>query len=329
MNLFRLLTGCVALAALISCTSSSSSPDNNGGNPGGGDNNGNGTPNPDDQYPPGLSDHALKVVIPTHTVQPGDSFECFYTDITPDRDIFVNGTTGKQGVGGHHITIYYATQAMPIGHHPCDDQEMMNWRQIGAAGQEAGNGIVDMPPGVATRVPSGHQIVVQTHYINTSAGPRDVQDEITVKLLAKEDVKAYSSAYAVVDLGFKVPAQGIITRGSACTLAKDYDFLLMLGHMHEWGAHYKLESLDATGKVLDTIFDEDWEVSYVAHPPTKRWPLEAPYHLAKGTKLRQTCTWKNTTTDQIAFPREMCVMFSSFLADVEMENCTDVEVTGG
>ena len=63
----------------------------------------------------GLSATALRVVIPTHTVQPGDSFECYYTDVKPDRDIFVNGSTGKQGLGGHHIIMYYTVQAMPVG----------------------------------------------------------------------------------------------------------------------------------------------------------------------------------------------------------------------
>jgi hypothetical protein len=259
-------------------------------------------------------------------VQPGDSFECFYTDITPDHDLFVNGSTGKQSTGGHHITVYYATQSVAVGHHPCDDLEMMNWRQIGAAGQEAGNGTIDLPPGVATRVPKGHQIVVQTHYINATAEPKDVQDEITVRLLEQSSVKAYATPYAMVDLGFKIPAQGVTNRTATCTMKKDFDFLLMLGHMHEHGSHYKLERLDANGTVGETLFDEDWQPSYVAHPPTKRWPLDAPLHLPAGTKLRQTCSWKNTTTDEMDFPREMCVMFGSYLADEEMIQCTDVEV---
>ncbi len=119
-------------------------------------------------------------MIPTHTIPPGDSFECYYTDIKTDRSIYVNSSTGKQGLGGHHLTIYYATVAQDVGHHPCIDVEMAELRQVGAARRHRS------PPGVAVEVPAGKQLVVQTHYINASGKARDVEDEITVHLLPKE-----------------------------------------------------------------------------------------------------------------------------------------------
>src|SRR5690349_19416689 len=86
----------MAAATILSC-SSSKSPDATTAPP---------VVNPDDSVPVGLSANALKVVIPTHTVEPGDSFECYYTDITTDHDIYANSSTGKQGLGGHHIIVY-------------------------------------------------------------------------------------------------------------------------------------------------------------------------------------------------------------------------------
>jgi hypothetical protein len=305
----------VVAAMSTSCGSKSSSSG------GGGD-----APPPPDLPPVGLSANALRVDLATHTVQPGDSFECFYTDITPDHDIFANATTATQGKGGHHVTVYYTLASQPVGHHPCQDVEMATWRQIGGAGNESG-GVADLPPGVGTRVPANHQIVVQTHYINATAGPFDVQDQVIVRLLDKANLIAYATSYAMVDTDFKIPAMSFASRTSSCTLTKDFDFLLMVGHMHEWGKHYKLERLDANNQVVDTLFDTEWQPSYMSHPPSRRWTLDQPYHLPTGTKVRQTCTWQNTDATEMAFPREMCVFFGTFLGDEDFLVCDNPQAT--
>jgi hypothetical protein len=277
--------------------------------------------NPDDAVPVGLSTSTLKVVIPTHTVAPGDSFECYYTDVTTDRDIYVNASTGKQGEGGHHITIYYTDNPQPPSHHACIDAEMAEWHQVGAAGDAKGDGVIDLPPGIAVKVPAGKQMVVQTHYINASGKPRDVADEITVHLLARDEVKRFAQGLAVVDGTFEIPPKASYSRSSTCTLTKRRELLMALGHMHEWGQHYKLEHLAADGTLLETLIDQDWNPAYTAHPPTRRWTPDAPLELAAGEKLRQTCTWDNTTEEKMLFPREMCVAFTMYLDDEGFINC--------
>jgi hypothetical protein len=282
-------------------------------------------PNPDDGIPPGISDKALKVVIPKHAVPPGDSFECHYTDITTDRELFVNRSTGRQGEGGHHITIYYVSEApQPVGHRPCIDAEMAAWRQVGAASDDAAGseGVIDLPPGIAVKVPAGKQIVVQTHYINPTASPKTVEDEITVHLIPKNEVKRFAQGFAVVDGTFEIPPQGNYSRTSTCTVQRDLDLIMLLGHMHAAGQHYKLEHLDASGAPKKTLIDHDWQPAYAAHPPTSRFAPEAPLKLAKGDKLRQTCTWKNTGTDKLLFPTEMCIAFSMYLDDHGFLQCS-------
>ena len=311
MTLARFFIAAVAAVSIASCSNSksSSSPATDG------------TANPDDNVPVGLSGNTLKVVIPTHTVEAGDSFECYYTDVTTDRDIFVNASTGKQGPGGHHITIYYAQVSQPPGHHKCIDVEMAEWRQVGAAGDAKGDGVIDLPPGIAVRVPAGKQMVVQTHYINASGKPKDVEDEITVHLLAREDVKRFAQGFAVVDGTFEIPPHANYSRTATCTPKRDLDLIMVLGHMHERGLHYKLEHLDANGKLLETILDQDWEMAFTSHPPTKRWSPEQPYKIKTGDRLRQTCTWKNAEDEKLLFPREMCVAFSMYLDDDGFIDC--------
>jgi hypothetical protein len=281
-----------------------------------------GAANPDDGIPEGLTASTLKVVIPPHVVEPGDSFECYFTDLKTDRDIYVNSSTGKQGPGGHHLTIYYSTNPQPVGHHKCIDAEMAEMRQVGAASNDLkGDGVIDLPPGIAIEVPAGKQLVVQTHYINATSQPREVEDEITVHLIPKEEVKRFVQSFVVVDGTFEIPPRADYSRTATCTLKRDLSLIMALGHMHERGQHYKLEHLDANGKLLDTVLDQAWETAFTSHPPTRQWSPEQPYQLKAGEKLRQTCLWKNPDSDKVVFPLEMCIAFTMYLDDQGFLEC--------
>ncbi len=260
------------------------------------------------------------------TIQPGDNFECFYTNTITDHPMNIQSAKGQQGPGGHHLIVYYTDQKVPVGHHPCTDVEMIGLHQIAA---DAGNneGIIALPAGYATLVPAGKQLVVQSHYIRTSDGPLTVNDSISLKTLEDKDVKALANSFVMVDANFKIPARAAITSTTLCSTPKDLDLLLMIGHMHEWGAHYKVERVDAAGKSLETLYETDWEQLYVAHPPVTNYDPTKPLHLPKGTLLRQSCSWKNTEDQEKVFPREMCVMFSYYIPDDGFIQCDTKAVT--
>jgi hypothetical protein len=260
------------------------------------------------------------------TIQPGDNFECFYTSTTTDRVINVQNATATQGAGGHHVTVYYTDQKVPVGHHPCSDVEMIGLHQVAAAANGS-EGIVELPAGYATKVPAGKQMVVQAHYVSTASGPTEVNDTVALKTLDDKDVVAFANSFVLVDGSFKVPARAAASSATECTTPKDLDILILLGHEHEWGSHYKLERMDASGKSLETLYETDWEPLFMAHPPVKNFAPATPLHLPKGTILRQTCAWKNTEDQEKAFPREMCVMFSYYVPDDGFIQCETKAVT--
>ena len=260
------------------------------------------------------------------TIQPGDTFECFYTATTTDRDMNIQGATGKQGLGGHHLTVYYTDQKVPVGHHPCTDVEMIGLHQVAGAA-DGKEGIIGLPDGYATKVPAGKQLVVQSHYIRTADGPLTVNDSIDLQTVEDKDVKEFANSFVMVDGNFKVPPRAAATSATLCTTPQDLDMLIVLGHMHELGAHYKLERVDAAGKSLETLYETDWEPLYMAHPPLNKYDPAKPLHLPKGTLLRQTCSWKNTDDAEKTFPREMCVMFSYYIPDNGFLQCDMKAVT--
>ncbi|MGZ3422513.1 MAG: hypothetical protein ACXVEF_25550 [Polyangiales bacterium] len=260
----------------------------------------------------------------------GDTFECFYTDAhTPARDLGITGALGRQGAGGHHITVYYTDIENPVGHHPCKEDEMVQWRQVAGADQldatgSSGEPQFQMPDGYAYKMPAGKQILLQVHYVNATGKPMKVSSEVTVKLVDPSSVKTWINHYQSSFEAFTIPAKKDLTSSSTCVVKDDISAFLLTGHMHEWGKHYKLERVDETGASLETIYEKDWEASFSSHPPTLRWSTDAPYKIAKGTLLRQTCTWQNDTDADIIFPKEMCVFFGFYFPDKGEIECEKV-----
>jgi hypothetical protein len=250
-------------------------------------------------------------------VPPGDVFECFYTDTFTDKELAVYGSDGQQDLGGHHIVVYWTDIPRDPQHHPCKDEEMVSWHQISGSGGEAAaaTDVLALPEGLAIKVPAGKQLVIQAHYINTTGAVQTVNDWVKLKLMDPARVQSYVNFLATVDETFEIPAHSKHTSTTQCTLERDFDIVLSLGHMHEYGTRYKLEEVDSQGAVLSTLRDDVWSPVYTSHPPINRWTKDEPLSLKKGTILRQTCTWDNTSPEPLLFPREMCLGFFFYYPD--------------
>ncbi len=243
------------------------------------------------------------------TVPIGDSFTCFYTDVVSPRELSVKGASGGQGLGGHHIIAYYAEQPRPVGYHECTDEEMTNLKQIAGSAGEEGEGPLALRDDLALRVPAGKQFVLQAHYINVTDAPMTVSDWVTLELLEPEQVYAYVNYFVTNDETFEIPPSSSYQSTTYCTVQRDLDVVLTLGHMHEDGRQYKLEIVDELGASMQTLRDDTWQPSFTSHPPVTYYPVTAPLRIPAGTRLRQTCDWDNTTSRTVLFPREMCLAF--------------------
>ncbi|UQA60164.1 hypothetical protein [Polyangium aurulentum] len=250
---------------------------------------------------------------------PGDSFECFYTNTVTDRELAVYDAFGYQDSGGHHLTAYWTDIVREPQHHPCQDDEMVAWHQIAGASPTRPDepGVLSLPEGMANRVPAGKQLVLQAHYINTTGAPQKVNDWIKLRLIEPEKVESYVNYFVPLDDKFEIAAHATSTSTTICTLERDFQIILGLPHMHEWGKDFKLERLDDQGNVAEVLLDTVWSPEYSSHPPVTRYTKEQPLVLTKGTRLRQTCTWDNTTADPLIFPREMCLSFFLYFPDDE------------
>jgi hypothetical protein len=197
---------------------------------------------------------------------------------------------------------------------------MLSWHQIAGADTNK-EPVIAIPAGAAVKVPAGKQLVVQSHYINTTGATQTVDDTMNVQLLQAQDIKQFLNFFALVDLGFSIPPQSTSKSVTTCTLTNDINSVTLLGHMHEHGQHFTLEEIDAQGNTLSTVYDTAWQPQYMSHPPIIGTTLDNPKPFKAGTLFRQTCEWNNTTAQTMTFPTEMCVSFMFYFPDQGFIEC--------
>ena len=270
--------------------------------------------------PPSPATSTIDVTTGDFQAPPGDSLTCVYTNVVTDHEIYVGNATGKQAPGGHHIIVYYTDTMHPTGHHPCVDAEMLAWHQIAGADQNK-EPVLVLPEGAAIKVPAGKQLVIQSHYINTTGATQTYNDSASIQLVDGKDVKQFLNFLAFVDTQFAIPPQATYKSVTTCTIKDDINAVLLLGHMHELGKHYSLERIDDNGASLEMVYDHDWKPSYLSHPPIVTASLDAPIVIKSGTRLRQTCEWNNSTPKLVSFPTEMCVSFMFYFPDNGFVEC--------
>ncbi len=277
----------------------------------------------------GESKDTVVIELPDFQIPVGESFKCYYSDVITDRELSVVAARGAQVKGGHHLSLYYVDNQREPGMQECDGKtEMVDWHfVVGAGGEGNADDYLQLAEGLAFKIPAGKQLMVQAHYINVSGAEMKSEDKLDVQLIDPAKVTAYAADFVVDDDSFLIEPHSELTTTMDCTVPQDLSLTMLLGHMHEQGKHYRLEEVDAQGNVLRTLYEEEWAASYASHPPLLHYTKEAPLKLAKGTILRQTCSWNNITDAPLAFPTEMCIGFGYYFPGTERIMCERVEAT--
>lgn len=251
----------------------------------------------------------IQIATPIFEVAPGQEvFMCMRVPFELEHDIFVQSSHVYQAEAGHHTLLFYSQNSEGVNPEPheCDGFEMTDVRIV-TTGSANGAGL-DMPDGVVLAVPQNAEIWVQSHYINATNEPRQVQDVINLELIAEADVTQVASTFAQVDLTFALPPQAETTRVIDCKIPHDMTIPWILPHMHEWGKSFKIEILENDEPVFELA--GDWfEADRDDFPITE---LDEYLELGPQHTIRTTCNWFNSEPETLLFPQEMCATFFPF-----------------
>lgn len=269
----------------------------------------------------------ITVELPSFSIPVGESFQCYYSDVVTDEELNVVSAGGKQVQGGHHLSLYYVDNERPVGLQDCSGStEMVDWHfVVGAGGEGNEDAQLNLPKGLAFKVPKGKQLMVQAHYINVSGDEMPAADSLTVEMTDADKVEAYAADFVIDDDHFEIEPHSDYESVMTCEVPQDLSLTMLIGHMHEQGAYYKLEEVDDAGKTLGTLYESEWIPSFASHPPINNYGKEAPLELKKGMRLRQTCQWKNETDAKLLFPTEMCIGFGYYFPGTDRVMCERVD----
>jgi hypothetical protein len=249
----------------------------------------------------------MRLFTPPITLAPGeDQTICTYLDVTTTETLLFRATRGRQMLGGHHIAVFYAQRpTTDFTPHVCTNEEMSNFMFAAGAGGEGGQDTA-MPPGVALRIEAGRQIVIQSHYLNTSPMPRTVMDMVDIELTTIEASPMVVDSFAMISSDFSVPPRSRDFESvKECRIDQEMDIYLLLGHTHENGVLFQFERLPAGGGPAEMLYRATDGPLLRDNPQILTY--DTPLHFGVGDTLRMTCRWDNMTETPLEWPSEMCV----------------------
>jgi hypothetical protein len=293
----RIIIG-LPLVLLIGCTA------DNDGDSAEGDVNDGGEVEPRDERvpippedPDVLSFFGAEVVVESGE----ERMVCIYTS-HKGADVAFNDAYGLQGKGGHHAVLLAAKKPQPDGTvEDCTDAADMSKYDVLTIPQE-------LPDGYGSLLTSGRQMVIQSHYVNTTDEPILIRDIVQLHTMPMEEVVTWAAPFVTNTLDLEIPAGKTAEVSFDCEVPVDVDLLMVGGHMHEWGTKFTLE-MGATPETMEmTYLVDPWQPEFRDLPPVTLY-FEAPKRLAKGTVVRTTCNFNNTEDHALVFPHEMCTSF--------------------
>jgi len=240
-------------------------------------------------------------------IAPGtDVTYCSYLDAHVTDTTDVVHFRVLQSLTGHHAILFSAKQSRPVDTHVCTEDDMVNTRFVAAGGAES-VGTIEIPDGLAFRIPAGTQLMMQTHWINATQQPVDGQAVAYITTRPTDPSRQVLDLFNVVKTDFSLPAGKMTTASTTCNVKQKMQLFTLTGHEHEFGSHVDIQLSDGTSTNTQMLWSYDWQPSYQSAPPYKIYGVQQPLVLMPGQELQVTCTWNNNTGNDLAFPREMCV----------------------
>jgi len=268
--------------------------------------------------------------MPAYEIQPYSDTQMCLAGTYTGEDVALVGFGGyQQEAYGHHVLVLGTSTSaidLPDGtFFDCTETQNLNMDSLEpiilpTAGNGEAFGMV-LPTGIATKLRKGQRWLLQVHNVNTSGDVVKVNGIGIAPTLPMEQVTEWAAPWTTNRTGFEIPAGESKTLSFDCTFDTEYHMLYLMGHMHEWGTHFKLEKLEADGTAT-TMYEQVWDPAYRDTPPIvdlSADPLIAP----AGTTWRTTCEWYNDTSEALTFPGEMCASVSMVYPALTADICSD------
>jgi hypothetical protein len=162
---------------------------------------------------------------------------------------------------------------------------------------------LELPPGVAIKLPKGKVLNLGLHVYNTGSTELKGTSAIEIQTMAAADVKYESEAVLSGPFTISLPPHEVTTLKDDCNITTDQKIYALFPHMHQLGKHIKTTfTMSGSERVIhdgDYSFNEQFQI-----------PLDPVTPLNAGDVVTTECTFDNTTDRTVTFGEssdtEMC-----------------------
>jgi hypothetical protein len=276
----------------------------------------------------------------TSTLEPGQEIERCRLFQVPPEGLHVQGDEVRFTQGSHHIVLYKTSytelptenlQGEPIDPtqvHDCNNGAAADWEVSGiVAGSQSFEGdsmLGRLPPGVAIPLDPGTVLVMNTHYLNASPDPIEVEARINLYTIPAEEVQVEASMLFHYNPFIRVPANGAASARMRCTIPQDISIVRLQSHMHRRGVGYEAFLTDGAGEPVEQIYT------------TTRWEqvpardFDPPLEVKAGQALDFRCDYMNPEGRDVAqgltTRDEMCMLLGPYFPkDPRIDACVDAD----
>ena len=293
------------------------------------------TPGPDNEEllaPPAAGEgFQYKMVT---AIEPGAEVEHCQFVKAPEEGMHVWKSTSRFSAGSHHFLLYETAyteeptekdDGSPIpwldtpGVFDCSEGAFDGFSITGGLGgsqNPKGNDDIDgFPPGVARSVEPGTYLLMNAHYINTTA--EVIEPQVVVNLYTRpgSEVEVQGGGFFYYNIFIKAAAQSTGRARMRCNVTEDVTLLNASSHMHKRGTGF--QAVDDAGFMF---FETDkWE-----DVPIDQW--KGGIEVKAGTVIDYYCDYENNEMHDVyqgsKTTDEMCMFTGDFYpADAMTSGC--------
>jgi hypothetical protein len=276
-------------------------------------------------HPDPLAEGETQLLTPVlGTLEPGgEEWLCNDLDFAVDTDVDLLSFKAFQSPGGHH-TWLYTTRSQDAGDDPSRDCGMESmqeaWKFVAGGGEDAWE--VNIPEGLALRLPAGSRFTLQTHFINITSEPIEMQAAFNLRLVEPIPERQLTDmVFMNTDVNIPPGTEQDVVQ--TCVFEEDLSFWLVSAHAHATTKHVKTERINGVDGTTETVFEVDWLPEYYTNLPVKLFPTDAPMVFKKGDTVRTTCHVNNLLgTETLTSPfGEMCGGVYFYFPSTAMKMC--------
>ena len=267
--------------------------------------------------------HGVQFHMTTEIAASEESERCQFVTTGEDA-LLVNHDEARFSTGSHHVLLFMTSyKEIPSRDQQGNDVDTSGvfdcsagvqgfWSVAGlvsASQSPQGDSAISLPDGVAVRIPANSVLLINAHYINTSARVLTPDVYINLHTIPESELEQEGGLLFWYNPFLKAPANGRSTMTSSCPIPTDITITNAQSHMHKRGVGYAATIIAPNAERNELYTGHDWEdVPVVAFDPDVQ--------VSAGSRIEWTCDYQNDEAhDVYQGPRstdEMCMFLGSY-----------------